>query len=113
MHELSIALSILELAQKEAKSHDATRVTELEIEVGKLSGVDTEALSFVLESVVRNTELEGCKITIHSPEARCKCNQCGFEYPIREIFDSCPVCESSSKELITGKELKLKSLLID
>lgn len=113
MHELSIALSILELAQKEAQSHHAQRVTEIEIEVGKLSGVDTEALSFVLESVVRNTELEGCRVLIHPLEGKCRCNQCGQEYFIRELPEICPSCGSCDRTLIAGKELKLKSLLID
>lgn len=113
MHELSIALSILDLARKEATAHNAQRVTELEIEVGKLSGVDTEALSFVLESVVRETELENCRILIHPIDGRCHCNDCGSEYLITGLLQGCPHCGSGNKELIAGRELKLKSLLID
>lgn len=113
MHELSIALSLVDLARKEAAAYNAQRVTELEIEVGKLSGVDTEALSFVLESVVRDTELENCHITIHPIEGRCHCNDCSTEYPIVDLLQVCPHCGSYNKELIAGRELKLKSLLID
>lgn len=113
MHELSIALSILEIAQKEALCHQAKKVTELEIEVGKLSGVDPEALAFVLESVVRNTPLDGCRVQILPIEGKYRCMSCGLEYLTPDMLTECPRCGSLNRELTGGKELKLKSLLID
>ena len=40
MHELSIALSIINLAIKEAEKSNATRVSELELEIGEMAGVN-------------------------------------------------------------------------
>ncbi|MEG1585885.1 MAG: hydrogenase maturation nickel metallochaperone HypA [Bacteroidales bacterium] len=113
MHELSIALSIVDLAEAESRRHQAKRVTEMEIEVGRLAGVDTEALSFVLESVIRQTPLEGCKILIRSIEGKYQCRDCMHEYPAPDLFSPCPACGSVNRELLNGKELKLKSLIID
>ena len=44
MHELSIALSIINLATKEAEKSNAARVSELELEIGEMAGVNIEAL---------------------------------------------------------------------
>jgi Zn finger protein HypA/HybF (possibly regulating hydrogenase expression) len=44
MHELSIALSIVELAANEAHKENATEVYEIELEIGEMAGIDPEAL---------------------------------------------------------------------
>ena len=46
MHELSIALSILDLVALEAIKQKAREVKEIELEVGRLAGVDISALAF-------------------------------------------------------------------
>ena len=44
MHELSIALSIVNLAVQEAKNNGNSKLSELEVEVGELAGVDINGL---------------------------------------------------------------------
>ncbi|MGL4292732.1 MAG: hydrogenase maturation nickel metallochaperone HypA [Bacteroidales bacterium] len=113
MHELSIALGIVDLAQQQARANQAKLVTEIEIEIGKFAGVDLESLSFVLQSVIRGTELEGCRIQINSIPGKCRCNSCLTEFEVSDLLALCPACDSGHKELIAGKELRLKSILID
>ncbi len=42
MHEFSLAMNVVELAEKEAKNHGVSKILEIEIEVGDLSGVEPE-----------------------------------------------------------------------
>lgn len=66
MHELSLAMSIADIAKKTALKESATIVREIEIEVGDLAGVDTSALSFSLDAVIaRDILFKDCKIQIH------------------------------------------------
>ena len=51
MHELSIALSILDLVALEAIKQKAHEVKEIELEVGHWAGVDISALSFSMRAV--------------------------------------------------------------
>ena len=106
-------MSILDLARSKAAEIRAKRISELEIEVGKLTGVDSEALAFVLESVVRGTELSDCRIMIRLIDARCRCNICLSEFPVDNLAEACPHCGSVDKELIAGRELQLKSFVVD
>ena len=46
MHELSIALSIVELAAKEAHKENAKEVKEIELEIGEMAGIDTDKTQF-------------------------------------------------------------------
>ena len=40
MHEMSIAQSIVELAEEQARSRHSEAVEELELEIGRLAGVE-------------------------------------------------------------------------
>ena len=50
MHELSIAMSIVDIAADYAARDNAKCVTEIEIEVGTLAGVVIDALDFAMEA---------------------------------------------------------------
>ncbi len=67
MHELSLAISILDIAGDEASRHGGSRVLAMEIEVGKESGVDPVALLFALELAGKETLLEKAGIKIVEP----------------------------------------------
>lgn len=113
MHELSIAMSIVELAKKEAKKQNALQINEIEIDVGKFSGVDIPSLTFVLESIIQHTIMHKCRIQINQIEGKSRCLDCGCEFDAPEIFSICPDCQSYKTQLLSGRELKLKSLIID
>jgi hydrogenase nickel incorporation protein HypA/HybF len=55
MHELSIAMNIIDIANEQAKINNLSATGEIEIEVVELSGDETDALKFSMEVVTRNT----------------------------------------------------------
>lgn len=46
MHELSIVMSILDIAQKQANMAQAKVVEEIELEIGELSGIEKMSFDF-------------------------------------------------------------------
>ena len=58
MHELSIVMSIIDIAQQQAKSADAKTIDEIEIDIGCLSTVQMEAFDFAWEQAVKETILD-------------------------------------------------------
>lgn len=113
MHELSIATSILKTAQQEVKDNGGEKILEIHLEIGKLSGVEIQSLQFVWELCVNETVLQDAKVTITEPEGKAQCAECETEFPLEKIFDSCPKCSSPFKNIISGKELKIKKLIIN
>lgn len=113
MHELSIAQNIVEIAEKYADKNNSAKIIEIEIEVGQLSGVVIEALEFAMKSATLNTKLEGSEIKLIDIEGVAKCNNCNNEYSIEQLYEICPNCQSYHSEIIKGKELRVKSLLVD
>ena len=51
MHELSIVMSIVDLANKEATKHQASAIEEIELDIGCLSGIDMDSFDFAWQSV--------------------------------------------------------------
>ena len=104
MHELSIALSILDLVALEAIKQKAHEVKEIELEVGHWAGVDISALSFSMRAAQRYSPFEKARVTIVEvpPVSHCTHQFCG-----------CPHCHSADTELLQGRELRLKSILVE
>jgi hydrogenase nickel incorporation protein HypA/HybF len=70
MHELSIALSMIEMASDEVVRHGGRRVTALHLKLGQLSGVAKEALTFSWEIACQGTALEGSQLIIEETQGR-------------------------------------------
>jgi hydrogenase nickel incorporation protein HypA/HybF len=70
MHELSIAVSIVELASEEAARHTGARVDAVHLKVGALSGVVKDALLFSWELACNDTPIAGCRLAIEDAEGR-------------------------------------------
>lgn len=113
MHEFSIALSIIEIAENEAKKVKSTKVSELVLDVGTMAGIEFHALDFAMESAIKNTMLENAKIIVNKIQAKAKCISCNAEFEIQSSFDPCPECEGFYHNILSGKELKVKSLVVE
>ena len=110
MHELSIAMGIVTIAEKEAKKASVTEVKAIDLEIGTLSGIEIESLNFAWPMAVANSVLEHAEKRIHIIKAKAKCADCGFDYDIENLFDTCPKCHSPFKDIYQGKEMRVKSL---
>lgn len=113
MHELSIATSIIKSAEQEVRNNNGEKVLEIYLEIGKLSGVEIQSLHFIWELCSNGTVLQDSKVTISEPEGIAKCAECDTEFRLEKIYDSCPECNSPFKNIISGKELKIKKLIIN
>ena len=64
MHELSIALSIVEGVEEELANHQGARVAAVHLRLGPLSGVAKEALLFSYDLACEGTRLAGSSLKI-------------------------------------------------
>jgi hydrogenase nickel incorporation protein HypA/HybF len=112
MHELSIAQNIVELSEQQAKNHQAEAIEEIRLEIGALAGVEVRSLEFALESCIKNSMLEKARIVLHDIEGEGRCGDCGKVFKMSSLLDNCPACGSYLINVVKGKELKVKSLLV-
>ncbi len=110
MHELSVALGIVKIAEDETKKANATSVELIELEIGTLAGIELESLNFVWPAAVKDTVLENAIKKIITIKGKAKCIDCDTVFGIAHFYDACPKCKSNFKGILKGKELRVKAL---
>jgi hydrogenase nickel incorporation protein HypA/HybF len=114
MHELSIAMSIVEFAQEEAERHGGARVTAVHLRLGALSGVVKETLLTSYEMACDGTSLAGSRLIVEDIPLVIYCAACDARRPVdRNQWFSCSVCGAPTPEIVQGKELEVSALEIE
>jgi hydrogenase nickel incorporation protein HypA/HybF len=114
MHELSIAMSMIEMATEEAARQGDARVSALHLKLGPLSGVVRDALLFSYEVAGQGTPLEGSRLVIEEVPVIVYCPECEQERIIESIQRfCCPVCETMTPTVLQGKELLVVALELE
>jgi len=111
MHELSIALSLVEAACEKAAELGGVRVEALRLRLGPLSGVVRDALLFSFELATAGTPIEGARLDIEDVPVVVFCPSCRAERELPSIQHfRCPVCDTLTPEVIQGRDLELAAL---
>ena len=113
MHELSIAQALVEQVEAAAAKEQAISVVKVVIAVGSLSGVEPEALSAIFPMVAEGTVASGAELAVERVAVSVRCRACGQESPAEGYFIGCPACASKDVELISGRELNIKSIELE
>jgi len=112
MHELSIVMSIVDIAQQQAAKADAVMIDEIEMDIGCLTTIEMNAFEFAWKQGVKQTMLESAVKKINRIKGKAKCLDCEALFPLENVYDACPVCGEHLIDIIEGKELRVKSLLV-
>lgn len=112
MHELSIVMSIVEIAREQAIKANAKNIEEIELDIGTLAGVELDALEFAWPEGVRSSMLENAKRKINRIEGRACCSDCNNMFTIENYYDACPECGSHLISITQGRELRVRSLVV-
>jgi hydrogenase nickel incorporation protein HypA/HybF len=119
MHEFSITTQIVNHTLEEAKKHNAKRVSEVHLIIGKLTFLGLEQVKFAYNLLVKNTIMEGSKLRIEEKDGVVTCNNCrytgGLKYEDDPIYHlssptlDCPKC-GGVVNVVGGKECTIKSI---
>src|SRR5262245_45744319 len=110
MHELSIALSLLDAAEEGARGHDG-RVAAIHLKLGLNSGVVREALTLAYEMAREGTPFEHTELLVEEVAAIGYCPACAADQFLTSLL-ICPVCGGPTSELRSGRELEVVALEI-
>jgi hydrogenase nickel incorporation protein HypA/HybF len=110
MHELSVAMSIIELAEKEADRRGA-RVEAVHLRLGPLAGVVKEALLSCYEVARESTSLAGSRLIIEEMPIVVYCSRCRARRTLESMQEFiCPECCTPAAEVLQGRELEVFAL---
>ena len=78
MHELSMAQAIVDTVLDAAKKNNAEEIVEVTIEIGMLTMLNPEQLTFLLDVLAEGTLLENAKIIIEDVPVEINCRNCQY-----------------------------------
>ncbi len=113
MHEMSLAESVVEILQEEARRQAFARVRAVWLEVGGLSHCDPEALAFCFDVVTRGTLAEGARLELLRPPGQGWCLAYSQAVEVARRGDPCPLCGSYQIQVTGGDEMRIKELEVD
>ena len=111
MHELSIAVELVDLASAELARLGEVRVTALHLRLGPLAGVVEDALLFSFDVAAAGTPIEGARLVIEREEVRAWCAGCAQPRTLVSMHERrCPECGVATPQLVSGDSLELTAL---
>ncbi len=111
MHEMSIAIELVRQVERIAREHQATRVDEIEVEVGVMQQVVHEALHLAFEAAVERTWLQGAKLKITEESITAVCDACQNTFTPRIDCFICPHCGQANARITAGDRILLKTVI--
>jgi hydrogenase nickel incorporation protein HypA/HybF len=114
VHELSIALSILDVAAEEARRQGGGRVAAIHLRLGPLSGVVKEALRSAYELAREGSPLEHAELVIQDVPLVAHCPACAAPRTLESPWQlCCPVCGAATADVVSGRELEVVALEVE
>lgn len=113
MHELPVTESILEIAIRNAKNANATRIININIVIGQLATIVDESIQFYWDIISKDTIAEGAKLTFNRISAEMLCLSCNYRFAPDGINYQCPKCGSFQVKVSAGDEFYLDTIDIE
>src|SRR5262249_13526903 len=113
MHELSIALSIIDVATEEAERQGAKHIAAVHIKLGPLSGVEKEALCSAYGLARELSALAHADLIVEETPLVVYCPQCETDRELQCVELCCPVCATATPNVVCGRELEVVALEIE
>ncbi len=113
MHELGVTFYIIRDVKEVAKENNVSKVAEVTIELGEVSGVIPEYLTDCWEWACKKEPIMvGCKLNIETMEAITFCEDCRQEYSTLKYAKICPHCGSGNTYLLRGRDVSIKDITV-
>ena len=111
MHELSIAVGILDMVEEEMRKHVGAQLDAVILRLGPLSGVVNEALVSAYELARAQTPFADSRLVLEEVPIVIRCRKCEAERPVHSVQDlRCAECDTPASEVLHGRELELAAL---
>jgi len=113
MHEGSLTEDLFDHVIIHAREANARHVTRVKVTMGALSDATTESIQFYWDSLAPGSIAEGAALEFETAPGTAKCNTCGEEFEIAEMYADCPKCGAFPVAVTGGNGVYLSSLEVE
>lgn len=121
MHEFSISSEIVKNVLDTAEKNNGKRVLSVQLEIGELTLLNIEQVTFWIHELFKETVAEGAELKIKTIKARIYCKTCGYKGEVRPdqedsfrhlALPTCPQCSSFQIKVEKGRECILRRIQV-
>jgi len=133
MHEWALAEGIIATAIEYGKENKANEIVKIVIVLGELQDVEQEILEFALAQLKKDTMAANAELTFEKEHAVFRCRNCGYQWNMKQSekeltddiredihfvpevvhsFLSCPRCGSRDFEVVKGRGVYIKEMVV-
>ena len=113
MHEMSIVQNLITIIKEEMVKNKAARLRSVRLNIGEMSGIVPEALKTCFEIMTEKSDMKGAVLKMDiAPLVGC-CRKCKKEFKVIKYDFSCPDCNSSDIDIISGREMNIVEMEVD
>jgi hydrogenase nickel incorporation protein HypA/HybF len=113
MHEISLCESVVQLIEEQARSQGFRKVRLVRLEIGRLAGVEIEAMRFGFDAVAKGSIVDGAGLDIVEVPGTAWCPRCQRRVGVQLRFEACPDCGHLPLELTAGDEMRILELEVE
>lgn len=110
MHELSIVQDLFKLCETNAMQNASRQICKIEIQIGRLSGVEPYYLKNAFDAFKIGTICADAELLIQIQDIMIECADCGFNSYIELDEFLCPNCKSKNIKVTAGEDILLMRL---
>ena len=108
MHELTMAHSMLRIVEQQLGRR--VRLASATVTVGAFSGIEVESLRFCFAEIAKVEGFGNPELIVNALPLNARCEDCGGEFAMKDVFEPCPTCGSMSRNIEGGFEFTLDSV---
>lgn len=103
----------MEIVLEHAARAGATRVTDVHMVIGELTGASDECIAFYWDAVARGTLAQGAALHFRRVPFELECLDCGLSFPPQGDGFDCARCGSSRVRVARGEELSVEAIDVE
>lgn len=112
MHELSLLENVREIIELEARRQPFVKVRKITLAIGTLSCIETDALRFAFDVVMKDSLAADAELLIESVQAIGRCRHCDQQMPMQALQQLCTFCGRYGVDVLDGNSMRIKDLLV-
>jgi hydrogenase nickel incorporation protein HypA/HybF len=122
MHELGMAMEIVEVVTKSLEGRKVMAVKEVEVELGELQRISPGQMRQVFEMASKDTIVEGAELKVKIKKGKVRCQDCGYSGGVKVEMNHdhdhaahihCPACDGVSIEILEGNDIDVRNITAD
>jgi hydrogenase nickel incorporation protein HypA/HybF len=113
MHEMAVTQSILDIVIKHARQAGASRVLQINLVIGEMSGIVDDSVQFYFDFLSKDTMAEDARLAFERRPAVYRCRECEVTFNPEGLNWTCPACGALAFEVVSGREFQIDSIEVD